>query len=123
MVVRLIDGKSGKPMKNKNVSVAFCPDCLRDFDLRTGSDGAAHVKIPNRAKTVFLRVGHKDGKEPNRIAYQDCNKYPLSEVSVEEIMHRGFSSENNCGVFHIPAKAAEVIFWAHSIPWWQPTFQ
>jgi hypothetical protein len=123
LVIRLIDGKTGKAMTDKSVPVHFCPDCLKEYEVRIGSDGRGLVKIRDGAETVSFMTGHKHGSEPNRIGYENCNGDSLTEISLEQVMQRGFASGSNCGNAKATARAGEVVFWAHPLPWRKPDFQ
>ena len=123
ITIRLVDGKTGKPMKNKNVTVIFCPDCFRQTVVRIEADGSGHVNIPAGAKTATFMGGPKDGAEPGRIPYIDCNSGLPALVDIAQILQTGISPDNGCGKAHHTSRPGEIVFWAHSLPWWQPDFQ
>ena len=122
--VHLLNGHSGKPMTHSNLTFYWCPNCpQQETVVALGDQGSGTVKIPEGTTDFFVLAGPKMGKEPNRIAFIDCNSWPHKHISVEEIMKTGVTPRNQCSLRASPTSAGTLIFWGKPFPWWQLDFQ
>jgi hypothetical protein len=123
ITVLLINATSGKPIQGQHVSIVWGGQFSRS-DQYPLSDklGGVHVDIPPHAKSLTLLAGPKVGKEPNRIPYIVCGRY--GEISVEEALNSGVTTENQCdpSVRPVP-KAGEIIYLIKLLPSWMPDVQ
>lgn len=120
--IRLLNAKTGKALPNKNITFNWDGNSKPSI-VRVGSNGKGQIKAPEHASSFTLLEGPKDGKEPNRVAYLDCNNPPIAQVSISEVLKIGFAPRNSCGSKVALPHPGEIIFWAREIPWWQPDFQ
>jgi hypothetical protein len=138
ITVRLINGKTGKAMKNKNVKVTFWWEdpASRDKDKRKplgnwggtdvyiGKQGTGHIDIPQKATLVEIGAGSKIGKEPFRVPYFDCTESTLPRIPVADVLARGFIPVNSCNKnLKIRVAPGEIIYLGDPIPWWEPDFE
>jgi hypothetical protein len=125
ITLRLVNGKNGKPMSDQNVAVSW-DDSFIAIQVRVDRDGRAVLAIPPGTLRVTFRGGSSKGKEPNRVAYLDCNSSLTSlaaaDLSLNQILAHGFVAKNQCSRKVQPvAKPGEVIFLAE--PRSQPDMQ
>ena len=123
ITVHLINAKNGKPIAGKNITVDW-PDLFDESVAMTDKSGVARISVPKGQAYFSLREGPRVGKEPNRVAYFDCNARDLTLVSVSEVMDRGFVPRNDCSKkTYSGIKPGEIVFYAELIPWWMPDMQ
>lgn len=122
ITVRLLNAKSGKPMAGQNVTLDWGGN-FESTKARMNESGTAQVEIPKGAANFVMLGGPRNGKEPRRIAYFDCNEKKTVLISVQEVLDKGFVPKNVCGKQSTAARPGEVIFWALPLPWWQPDMQ
>jgi hypothetical protein len=123
LTIRLINAKSGKPIKGQHVSIVWGGQMSRS-DQYPLSDklGEIHVDVPPGTKSLTLIAGPKVGKEPNRIPYTVCSNY--GEISIEEALKTGVATDNQCESKVRPTpKAGEIIYLIKPLPWWMPDMQ
>jgi hypothetical protein len=122
ITVRLINGETGKPMKNLNVTLHWDQDSFKSSVVFIGPEGVGHVDVLRGATAFYLMGGPKIGKEPNRVAFLDCNQ-SSSKVSIEEVIKVGVVPENICGPVKISPKPGQVVSWGRPRHFWEPDFQ
>ncbi|SNS39384.1 hypothetical protein SAMN05421770_101786 [Granulicella rosea] len=138
LTIRLVHGKTGKPMTNRNVTVTFLleepgktgrnkaghTEESTDIVLHIDGTGSARVDVPANATTFLLRGGPKMGKEPGRIPYTDCNMTGSPLLDVATVLRQGFVPGNECSTrLKIGAAPGEIVYFAMPLPWWKPDFQ
>jgi hypothetical protein len=95
LTIRLLNGKSGRPMKNERLLIFFgaSPDDVRvhkvHLDLHTDANGEASLPL-NEPTLVYLQV---------LVDFRTlCQEVPNSRsFSVEDTIERGMQTPNNCG--------------------------
>jgi hypothetical protein len=124
LAVRLLDAKSGKAISNKNITFHWNSDELSGGTVvRVGKDGAGHVGVPKNATGFFLLEGPKDGKEPFRVAYFDCNAKAEPYTSISEVLSRGVVPRNTCSERSVKAEPGVIVFWGLMRRWYEPDMQ
>jgi len=122
LTVRLLNAKSGKPMRKQNMTLKWDKDFTSSV-VFIGDSGLARVEVPPGTKWFWMLPGPRLGKEPNRIAYQACNEWVSSLIPVAEVLAKGVVPANVCGRQSIAPRPGEVVFWALPLPFWKPDFQ
>lgn len=117
ITIRLLDAKSGKPMKNENVTVKWDKD-FKSSEVSVNDVGTGTVQIPNDAKEFVMLAGPRKGDEPNRVAYINCNGQSPSVFSVADVMNHGIVPKNICGHANVVSHPDEIVFWARRRPFW-----
>jgi hypothetical protein len=117
ITIQLLDAKSGKPMKNENVTVKWDKD-FKSSEVSVTDVGTATVQIPNGAKEFVMLAGPRKGNEPNRVAYTNCNGQSPSVFLVANVMNHGIVPENICGDANVVSHPGEIVFWARPLPFW-----
>lgn len=122
LTVRLLNGKTGKPIRDQNVTL--------DWDygktsivLRVDRHGVAHVTVPVGARWLGVSEGPRKGPESYRVAYFDCNRPALVNLDVAAILAHGYVAGDDCGRRVIVPQPGEIIFWGMLRPWWIPDLQ
>jgi hypothetical protein len=121
--VRLLDGKNGKPIGNKFVTIHWNRELMNKTTVSIDRHGVGTVEVPSGVGDFFMSEGPRAGKEPNRVAYSDCNEPSWEIVQVANVIHEGYVPKNGCGHAGVAAAAGEIVFWAHPLPWYLPDFQ
>jgi hypothetical protein len=94
------------------------PDTLNKTVVNLGPDGTAKLDLAGRSEFGML-PGPKSDKEPNSIAYIDCNDF--ARVRVHEVLSRGLVTANRCSSkVSAKVKPGEVVFWGVPLHWWEP---
>jgi hypothetical protein len=124
ITVRMLNGKTGKPLSNKNVTLRWSPH----FDppgsvVNSGKDGVATAEVPLGAKMFWVMGGPKVGNDPNRIPYINCNAPMEMTLQVEQVLKNGYVPGNTCSKKSAVSRPGEIVFWAMPKPWWQPDMQ
>jgi hypothetical protein len=122
LTVRLLNGKSGKPIKKKSMWISW-DDSFDETELFIGADGLGHIQIPQGARSLLMTPGPRSKKEPLRDAFFDCNNERVPSIDVATILEKGFVPGNTCGKKTVAAHPGEVVFWGSPLPWWLPDFQ
>ena len=122
LTVRLLNAKSGKPMRKQNITFEWDAD-FKHFVVFIGDSGLAQVEVPPGAKSFRMHPGPRLGKEPDRIAYQSCNEQTSKLIPAAEVLAKGVVPANVCGRKSIAPRPGEVVFWALPLPFWKPDFQ
>jgi hypothetical protein len=131
ITVRLLNGKTGKPMADKNVRFLWDDRFPTSVDVvHIGKDGTAYVTVPKGAKTFSLEEGPKAGKEAGRIAYADCTvggaqaaENPASPTSIAKVLGTGVVLPNICSKRIVPPEPGVIVFWGLPRPWFVPDMQ
>ena len=110
ITVRVLNAKSGKPFLHQNVTIRW--DGGKFEEQALDSTGQARFAVLAPTAIFIVTPGPRNGKEPYRIAYRNCNN-PLSRPFVaQEVLKQGFRLDNTCGKADRSALPGEVIFWA-----------
>ena len=120
--IRLVDGKSGKPMGNKNVTFDWDTDFKQSVTM-VDKDGVGHLEVPQGVRGFMMRPGPRIGDEPNRVPYQNCNERKTAFIPIAQVLEKGVALKNNCGRQWIAPRPGEVVFWGSPLPWWKPDMQ
>src|ERR1039458_3922061 len=120
MTIRMVNGKSGKPLTKKDVNVSYWRDApsLRKgvaevplngeewANLTLDKYGIGHINIPPQATKVQVVAGFREGRVDNiRIRYRLCKLVGIQStlksanrqyVSLDEITTHGFIPETDC---------------------------
>jgi len=122
ITIRMLNGKSGKPLSNKNVTLIWSPEFRKETEVHLGKDGTGTVDIPAGLELFDMIPGPKVGKEPGRVPYFDCN--PLNiRVAVSQVLKKGVVLENTCSKKTAVPRPGELVYWAKPLPWWLPDMQ
>lgn len=124
ITIRLLNAKTGKPMKDKMVTFDWMNEKLDQSVIRSDDQGMGKVEIPSGQRKFSLQAGPKVGKEPYRIPYFDCNDLKTEwDIQVPQVLEKGFVLRNTCGQQSTLAKPGEIVFWLLPLPWWEPDMQ
>jgi hypothetical protein len=121
LTIRLLNGKTGKPIANKNVTVRWETDWKMTF-VTIGKNGIGTFDVES-GRTQFWLESPTRLKEPFRGVYTDCNEPELKKVEVKQVVYTGYVPHNKCGRHTFNPKPGEVVVWAKPMPWWRPDFQ
>ena len=122
LTIRLLNAKTGKPMKDKMVTLLWT-DRFDSSEVKLNAQGFGTVEVPQGAKEFSLETGPKVGKDPYRIAYQNCNVDSRAVIQVANVIEKGYVPRNVCGSKSAAARPGEIVFWALQRPWWKPDMQ
>lgn len=125
LTIRLLNGKTGRPMSNKNVTVQWSPGYFpwEGSVVYFGKDGIGKVEVHSGAEFFTMMTGPKIGKEPYRIAFIDCNEPMMVKIQIAQVLKGGYVPRNGCSKKSAVPRPGEIVFWAEPTPWWQPDMQ
>lgn len=116
ITVRVLNARSGRPLARQSVMISW-PDTSDKTVVNLGPDGTGKLDLAGRSQFGML-PGPKSDKEPNSIAYIDCNNF--STVRVDDVLSRGLVSANLCSSkVSAKVKPGEVVFWGVPLHWWE----
>ncbi len=114
--VRVLNARSGRPLAGQSVTISW-PDTLDKTVVSLGADGTGTLDITGRSHFGML-PGPRSDKEPNSIAYIDCNDFSM--VRVHDVLSRGLVTANRCSsTVSAKVKPGEVVFWGVPLHWWE----
>jgi len=122
LTVRLLNAKSGKPMRKQNITFQWDKD-FKSTVVFIPDSGLAQVEVPAGTKSFWMHPGPRLGKEPDRIAYSSCTEQTSNLIPVADVLAKGVVPANVCGRQSIAPRPGEVVFWALPLPFWKPDFQ
>jgi hypothetical protein len=120
--IRVLNAKTGKAIGNKKVTVKWA-DGVKSIEVLLDNNGRGKVEMPSEAQDFFVMEGPRIGKEPDRIAYIDCNDPSMAVVHTTQVMEKGVVPHNKCGHQTVLPQPGELVFWALPLPWWRPDLQ
>ena len=116
ITVRVLNARSGRPLARQSVMISW-PDTLEKTVVNLGPDGTGKLDLAGRSQFSML-PGPKSGKEPDKIAYIDCNNFSM--VRVDDVLSRGLVAPNLCSSkVSAKVKPGEVVFWGVPLHWWE----
>ena len=116
ITVRVLNARTGRPLARQNVTISW-PDRAEKTVVSLGADGTAKLDVGGETGFGML-PGADSGKEPNKIAYIDCNHFSM--VPVADVVNRGLVSANLCSAkVSANVKPGEVVFWGVPRHWWE----
>jgi hypothetical protein len=116
ITVRVLNARSGRPLARQSVMISW-PDTLDKTVVNLGSDGTGTLDLAGRSEFGML-PGPRSDKEPNSLAYIDCNGFSM--VRVDGVLSRGLVSANLCSSkVSAKVKPGEVVFWGAPLHWWE----
>lgn len=122
ITVRLLNGKSGKPFPNRNVTFHW-GDTQQATVVPVDKNGIGHVTVPAGFSEFILAEGPLSEKQPHSIAFEDCNSNANTPVSVAQVMTHGVTPGNTCSERKAAAHPGEVVFWGRTRSWLADTIQ
>jgi hypothetical protein len=123
ITIRLLNGKTGKPISNQNVTIRWAGDSMQGTVVAVNHKGIGRVEIRPGEASFALMEGPRNGKEADRVAYIDCNEHTGTLISVSRVMETGFVPGNSYGDHTFQTHPGEVVFWGLPRPWWKPDMQ
>jgi len=116
VTVRVIDARSGKPLRNRQVWIQFYPQGSQRFQQiknMSGSDGIAVFHLPEPPpETIYISFTRDD---------LFCDG--LTEMKIQELLTKGISAKG-CQLklggraSHLSARPGEAILFVRRPPWW-----
>ena len=113
ITIRLLNGKSGRAMSNKNVTLEWFPNpSMLGTEVHLGEDGIGKVEVPVGADHLIVMGGPKVGKEPYRIPFLDCNEPMTAKIQIAQVLKSGYVPGNTCSKKSAVPRSGEIVFWA-----------
>ena len=111
ITIRLLNAKSGKPMRSRMVTVEWFGAELSS-QISVDKDGVGRVLVPRGATQLLLMPGPRMGSEQYRISFMNCNETPSKLISVQAVITNGVVPGNVCKQRTTSARTGEIVFWA-----------
>ena|SRR5579872_4841112 len=119
ITVRLIDGKSGKPLSNLHVVI------FGIHEARPGIHKVRTLPIVKEQDTYkvdvtgeeYLQFGAANSTTPRIVQFIPCQKSTVS-ADVKEIQAVGSISLNSCSRKSYPVIRGELIIFVRKVSWW-----
>jgi hypothetical protein len=117
LTIRLLNGKTGKPIANKHMTVRWGDSLFNPTNVLIGKNGIGSFDVQT-GRTQFKLESPTSLKEPYRDAYMGCNDPELKKVEVKQVVDTGYVAHNLCSRHTVKPKPGEIVFWAKPMPWW-----
>jgi len=118
--VRLLDGKTGLPVKASNYLVRIDHrDTVHNEWVHINDDGTVVVTLPSGAKEIAVKATYDMAMETyiNCDAAKESDKERDIWYSISDILQKGVVAPNECSTTHYTAKPGEFVFFARKRSW------
>ncbi len=123
--IRLLDGKTGLPVKASNILVRVDHNETVHPDwVKINDDGTVVVTLPADTKEISLKATYGMGMDTyiNCDAAKESNKERDIWYPISEILAKGLVAPNECSATHYTAKPGEFVFFVRKRSWRDPEF-
>ena len=121
--IRLLDGKTGLPVKASNYLVRVDHhDTTHNDWVHMNDDGVVIVTLPADAREVAIKATYEMSMETyiNCDAAKESNKERDIWYPISEILGKGLVAPNECSTTHYTAKPGEFVFFVRKRTWREP---
>ena len=118
--IRLLDGKTGLPVKASNYLVRIDHhDTTHNEWVHMNDDGTVVVTLPSDAQLVAVKATYEMSMETyiNCDAAKETDKERDIWYPISQILQSGMVAPNECGQTHYTAKPGEFIFFVRKRTW------
>ena len=118
--IRLLDGKTGLPVKASNYLVRIDHhDTAHNEWVKINDDKSVTVTLPSDAKLIAVKATYNMGLETyiNCDAAKESNKERDIWYPISEILGKGLVAPNECSQTHYTAKPGEFVFFVRKLNW------
>jgi hypothetical protein len=118
--IRLLDGKTGLPVKADNYMVLVDHhDTAHNDWVKIGDDGSVTVTVPDGAKDFSVKATYDMSMETyvNCDAARENNRERDIWYPVSSILKTGVVAPNECSKTHYTAKPGEFVFFVRKRNW------
>jgi hypothetical protein len=121
LTIRMLNGKSGKPLGNRFIAVEFQNSPQKPM-LYINKQGSGNLQIPPGA-TAFSLIAAARKRGANQAAYIVCG--PFGQwIPIQNVLQHGYVPQNECNA-NLPLTAApgELLYLITPLPWYNPVLQ
>jgi hypothetical protein len=118
LTIYMLNGKSGKPMRDKTLRAEFQGSPLKAI-ITIDKRGFGHLDLPAGATAISLMASTRKG-HPDQPAYTVCGPFGQF-LPLPDILAHGYIPQNACGDdLHLTAQPGEIIYLIEPLPWYTP---
>jgi len=121
--IRLLDGKTGLPVKASNYLVRVDHhDTTHNDWVHMNDDGVVIVTLPADAREVAIKATYEMSMETyiNCDAAKESDKERDIWYPISQILQLGVVAPNECSQTHYTAKPGEFVFFVRKRTWREP---
>jgi hypothetical protein len=121
LTIRMLNGKSGKPLGNRFIAIEFQNSPHKPL-LYINKQGMGHLPIPPGA-TAFSLIAPARKRGANQAAYIVCG--PFGQwIPIQNVLQHGYVPQNECNA-NLPLTAApgELLYLITPLPWYTPALE
>lgn len=118
--IRLLDGKTGLPVKASNYLVRIDRhDTVHNEWVRMNDDGTVLVTLPSDAREIAVKATYDMSTETyvNCEIAKESDKQRDTWYSIAQILKSGVVAPNECSQTHYTAKPGEFVFFVRKLNW------
>lgn len=118
--IRLLDGKTGLPVKASNYLVQIDHhDTAHNEWVKINDDGTVFVTLPSDAKEIAVKATYDMSTETyiNCDIAKESDKLRDTWYPISQILKSGLVTRNECSQTHYTAKPGEFVFFVRKLNW------
>ena len=118
--IRLLDGKTGLPVKASNYLVRIDHhDTAHNEWVKINDDGTVDVTLPSDARELSVKATYDMSTEPyiNCEIAKESDKQRDTWYPIAQILKTGVVAPNECSQTHYTAKPGEFVFFVRKLNW------
>lgn len=110
--VRVVDGRTGKPVRTGNLNVWTSPNQIASSDIPLNREGIAMIQISHE-DTIRIFPGFDffcGVRTPGSVG---------QEFPVDEVLRTGAATANGCGKANTAVKPGEIVVYVRPLTFWE----
>ncbi|MDR3754709.1 MAG: hypothetical protein P4K93_12195 [Terracidiphilus sp.] len=118
--IRLLDGKTGQPVKASNYLVRIDHhDTAHNDWVKINDDGTVLVTLPSDAREIAVKATYDMSTETyiNCDIAKESDKQRDTWYPIAQILKSGVVTPNECSQTHYTAKPGEFVFFVRKLNW------
>lgn len=121
--IRLLDGKTGQPVKADNYLVRVDgQETVHNEWVQIGDDGSVVVTLPADAREIAVKATYNMSMDTyiNCEISKESNRERDVWYPISQILAKGLVARNECSETHYTAKPGEFVFFVRKRSWRDP---
>ena len=121
LTVRMLDGKTGKPLGNRFIVAEF-QGSHEDSMVYINKQGIGDLEIPPGA-TAFSLIAPAKKRGANQAAYIVCGSFGQL-ISIKDVLQHGYVPQDVCNLtLKLTAVPGELLYLIKPLPWYTPALE
>jgi hypothetical protein len=122
LTIRMLNGKSGKPLGNRFIAVEFQNTPEKKSMIYINKQGIGDLEIPPGA-TAFSLIAPAKKRGANQAAYIVCAAFGQF-IPVQDVLLHGYVPHDDCNAnLKLTAAPGELLYLIQPLPWYTPALE